>query len=1125
MLRIDVTAGGSRYIKLSDNNCRLYITGYPESGEKVNRSDINVTFESLTPEVADVSCDGFVTPKKEGDAVFRVTAEYDNDVVSTEARLPVFVGKTMPTLMTMEKRLIARENIRRYDWAKKEADAVIESADYYLKFEDKLWDLVPGEGIARCLTVGKEGDPFGYYCRYCGTDLRALYGNYPWIINALEDPWKVKCPHCQRRFPSNNFGEYYKLGINEYGVFDPVLAKEKNDLLIRSGKPGYLVNELYPEMGEGWGVDDGFGYIPKDEKGNPHIYENGVMEKHTYIGYYMHWGLWCKSQKGGSAIVEAMHALALAYAYTGDPKYGRAGGILLDRVADLYPDYHYLLGDECHGRGWKGKTIDSIWETGVVRTLAEAYDCLFPVFDDPYVVNYLYEKSKTVKMSHAKTNGTQIRNNIEDGILRASFEGAVNGEVLGNFGYHQLAVATIAVVLDTMPESKQWIEWLMADGDRNVPITGGNIERTLIDIVDRDGMGDEASGYNVGWIRSMMSVADVLDGYDKVKEADLYGHPKFKKMFTALIPVIAGGYYSPQIGDSGSTAGTFIWMSKEIALKGFQKYKDDVFARIAFLENGNKTEGLRLGITEKDPLDIRQKVQEVIDQKGPLELESDMMTGFGFAILRSNPADKSLGKQDFWMYFGRNTGHGHRDTLNLGISAFDLNMAPDLGYPEMTGVQPNRLQWVQQTLSHNTVLVDGETQNQPFPNGKGGYPLHFDDSGIVKVMDVDAPKQFEKTESYRRSLVMVEAEDKICYGVDFFRILGGQSHLYSFHSQSDEIDETEGLCLIPQQDENGNYVGSYAGPDVPYGPDPHSPQSWRYKTVYPRGYTWTHTVRRDQNKPSSFSVDFKVKDFNKVLSDPSGLHLRMTVLSDEPFDEVAIVKGHTPKKYQNINVPDLDYVFVKRTGSDLDTLFTVVFEPYRHRRILKSVEAADAVLIDGNIDPKDKVKAVKLTTAKGRTDYIVYSTNPGATYRVDNLFDFRGFIGVYAERDGKVLFKYVNDGDIIDGKIADKGAVTGKVTDFTKTLSDSNKIFIRPDSPNVDPMDLAGRFIYIDNDKEENGAYKIRSAKSNPDGSIELDIGGVTLIRSFKGKSREEYVYNIRVNDTFRIPLAKLIKG
>ena len=270
-------------------------------------------------------------------------------------------------------------------------------------------------------------------------------------------------------------------------------------------------------------------------------------------------------------------------------------------------------------------------------------------------------------------------------------------------------------------------------------------------------------------------------------------------------------------------------------------------------------------------------------------------------------------------------------------------------------------------------------------------------------------------------------------------------------------------------------------------------------------------------------MDFKVKDFNKVLSDPSGLHLRMTVLSDEPFDEVAVVKGHTPKKYQNINVPDLDYVFVKRTGSDLDTLFTVVFEPYRHRRILKSVEAADAVLIDGNIDPKDKVKAVKVTTAKGRTDYIVYSTNPGATYRVDNLFDFRGFIGVYAERDGKVLFKYVNDGDIIDGKIADKGAVTRKVTDFTKTLSDSNKIFIRPDSPNVDPMDLAAASFISTTIKKTVRTKSKRKIESRR--SIELDIGGVTLIRSFKGKSREEYVYNIRVNDTFRIPLAKLIKG
>ncbi|HBN86087.1 MAG TPA: hypothetical protein DDZ89_19850, partial [Clostridiales bacterium] len=173
----------------------------------------------------------------------------------------------------------------------KVAQADFNLADYYLKFQDKLWEMVPAEGIARCLTVGTEGDPKGYHCRYCEADLRAGYGNYPWITNALEDPWKVQCPTCQRRFPSNDFGSYYKLGLNEYGVFDPVLAKQKNDELVASGKPGYLVNELYPEMGEDWGVDDGFGYIPKDENGKPHIYQNGVIERHTYIGYYMHWAI------------------------------------------------------------------------------------------------------------------------------------------------------------------------------------------------------------------------------------------------------------------------------------------------------------------------------------------------------------------------------------------------------------------------------------------------------------------------------------------------------------------------------------------------------------------------------------------------------------------------------------------------------------------------------------------------------------------------------------------------------------------------------------------------------------------------------------------------------------------
>ena len=33
------------------------------------------------------------------------------------------------------------------------------------------------------------------------------------------------------------------------------------------------------------------------------------------------------------------------------------------------------------------------------------------------------------------------------------------------------------------------------------------------------------------------------------------------------------------------------------------------------------------------------------------------------------------------MYYGRNTGHGHRDTLMLGLYAYGVFLNPDHGYP------------------------------------------------------------------------------------------------------------------------------------------------------------------------------------------------------------------------------------------------------------------------------------------------------------------------------------------------------------------------------------------------------------------------------------------------------------
>ncbi|MEG2857482.1 MAG: hypothetical protein RR994_02550, partial [Clostridia bacterium] len=98
------------------------------------------------------------------------------------------------------------------------------------------------------------------------------------------------------------------------------------------------------------------------------------------------------------------------------------------------------------------------------------------------------------------------------------------------------------------------------------------------------------------------------------------------------------------------------------------------------------------------------------------------------------------------------------------------------------------------------------------------------------VMDVDVGnKVYSKSSIYRRTVVMVDASDDVSYGIDFFRVKGGDDHLYSFHAMSDEIGETSGIDNMVSQP-----MGTYMGPDVPYGPN----------AAYTNGFNWLTNVRR-----------------------------------------------------------------------------------------------------------------------------------------------------------------------------------------------------------------------------------------------------------------------------------------
>ncbi len=1200
MTDITATSGGSPRIRLTDDatdRYPLYVSAKTNLGNDIDLTDAEVTAAALTPEFAKIAYEqypdengewaNYIEPVADGTARFEVTVKVDGRIRTKVIELPVVTAKTEASYMTAEKQEIARENIKKYDWAKSSAETYIKNADKYVDKLDEIYSLIASQEVPRSFSVGAEKDPNMYTCRYCGENLQEKYGNYPWVHNSITRPWKIQCPECDRYFPSNDFESFYKLGLNEYGEFIYQDALDAHHSLIHHGdaelecdcvapttkgtaewkeyygygaEGGYLVNKLYSNLenvdtincGQGlrpgettatWGVDDGYGYVPYDENGKAYL-SGTVVERHLYIAEFMHYGVFqTKAGDNGGVLTNAITNCAYAYYFTGDKKYGRVAAILLDRVADFYRDYDIkAFGNDVwnsDGGSNQGKRLGCIWECSILTNEVPAYDMVYDMYEDSQVIDYI---AKNNTSRYSKQTAAQIRQNVEDNFIRGVLDEVYNRKIHGNFGMSQRNVAMAAVILDSFPETGEWLDYLFAPGwTTDVPVVGGGINEVLIEKICADGHSNEASDYGLLWLSGVSLVNNVLNGYDKYKKENLSENPKYQQMFLALMPLRAANSYSPQIGDGGNTADISHWANAGHMKTAYTQTKDPVFAQYLYMLNGNSVEDLKYDMYTKNPESLANEIQAIIDEYGEIELDSDIQTGFGYSILRDGhrfednvtSATSSETTRNVWMYFGSNgVSHAHLDSLNIGMTAFGLNILPDLGYPEQTGNDPNRIQWVRNTLSHNTVVVNGEKQEE---NSEiRGKVKHYDDADKVQVIDVDTSYVYDEAEAYRRSVVMINVDDENSYYVDLFRVLGGNSHIYSFHAQSNEISETEGIETVKQADEAGNYVGTYAGKDTKYGQDPKTANSWDYETEYPIGFTWLENVDRDENPEDKFEIDFAITDFNKTVKDSKNIHLRMTMLNGTNVAEgadvnVAITDGYAPRVAANKNIDKLKYVLIENENKneELDTVFTTVLEPYKGNRILKSADELAMTATDGKEKKNDAARAVRVELADGRVDYVFYATNNNVTYTVtdgDTEIAFRGFVGVYTVENGVNTYKYVLDGDIIGEATGEKPAIVGTVIDFTKELASSNVIELSTEEPLTDAelSDLANRVVIIDNEEGmRDGAYKIVSAERSGD-NILLNLGRTTLIRKYVDMYQPElgYVYTIAAGQEAIIPLS-----
>ena len=256
--------------------------------------------------------------------------------------------------MTPEQVRNARLNATRFEWAADRRDVAVEKARRWVGLDDDaLWALVTGQTIGRSTNASVEKG-----CPQCGQGIYRHGGRFE--VDVLADPWKIRCPSCNGRFPTNDFGAYYRSAIAEDGLFDPERADRS-----------LLYNTDHPDPADprhGFAVDDGTGWT--DEAG----------ESFKLVGVYGHYGIW-------SEISSACSALREAFLLTGERVYAHKAGVLLARIADVYPDmdwsfwarHGFFNSDGLSGRG---RIYGRIWEPGLLKAFTECFDLVRSAWND-----------------------------------------------------------------------------------------------------------------------------------------------------------------------------------------------------------------------------------------------------------------------------------------------------------------------------------------------------------------------------------------------------------------------------------------------------------------------------------------------------------------------------------------------------------------------------------------------------------------------------------------------------------------------------------------------------------------------------------------------------------------------
>ncbi len=810
----------------------------------------------------------------------------------------------------------ANVNAAKHPWAAEIQRQVIEAAKPWMGFSDEaLWDLMFGHTLRRSWMVWSSG-----HCPSCKQGVPM----YTWKINALKEPWKLRCPHCDEAFPKNDFHAYYRSGLDEHGVFDPKRADRS-----------LLYNAEHPDPKDplhGFGVDAGESCFDG-------------QNRWWFIGTYLIYGQWKQGVHAG------IRNLAAAYTVTGDRAYAHKAGVLLDRVADLYPSFDFKeQGVMYEGPGHAGYV--STWHDACeeTREMALAYDQVREALkEDLELVHFLSGQAKRYRLDNPKSSAEDVLRNIEDGLLRDPIKN--HDRIRSNYPRKEVALLVLRMVLD-WPRNRDEVMGLMDEMVEKATAVDG--------VTGEKGLAGYSSGVIVGLAQFLESCARIEPGF--LPEM-LKRHPRLHQTYRFHIDTWCLQQYYPQIGDTGSygrkveryvgvqfskqpglhpSMYTFLWRLYELT-------GDAAFAQVLHHANDRRVEDLPHDLFADDPAAFQKAVQGVIErERTEIRVGSVNKEQWHLGLLRSGRGGDA---RVAWLDYDAGGAHGHLDGMNLGLFAKGMDLMPDFGYPPVHyggGWSGPRFNWYIRTAGHNTVVVDGRDQKRP----SEGKTTLWADGDLFRVIRASGA-ELMAVQQYERTVALIDISEADAYVVDLFRVAGGTDHAKFMHGPFGEV-VTQGLSLQPMED---------------YGLD-----------------TQMRHFRGDAGAKPGWSADWKVGDPYQYLSPGSDIHLRYTDLTTEA--QACVAEAWVSLSSQSFEHAWVPRLMVRRKAKDapLSSAFVGVIEPYTGASNIAQVRRLLLETAEGAPYPDADV-AVEVELTDGRRDLFVAADmeNPAGPSRAGGL--------------------------------------------------------------------------------------------------------------------------------------------